>query len=115
VVAAAPQCPGPQPLAAGVVGAAWAWACFAGLAGGATGLPVPIGAGRVLKRTFILSTQPVKASLSALTRLKSATLRRLVETPVSAMRRASGLCAASKNPLYWPFRRASAASSPARL
>ena len=46
-------------------------------------LPVPVGAGRVLKRPFIFSTQPVKASLSAETRPKSATLRRPEGTPES--------------------------------
>eukprot|EP01036_Dinobryon_divergens_P055249 gene55249-73796_t len=54
-----------QPLA----GAPPAWACFAG-ATGAFGAPT--GAARVLKRPFILLTQPEKASLSAETRPKSA-------------------------------------------
>ena len=54
--------------------AAWASLAGAGLAGaaGATAALVgPVGEGRDLKRSFILATQPLKASLSAVTLLKS--------------------------------------------
>ena len=72
-------------------GACAAWACLAD----AIGLPVPTGAGRVLKRPFIFSTQPAKVWLSAEARLKSATPRRPSGAPDSATRRASGLLAFS--------------------
>jgi len=83
---------GGYPLVAGALAAA----CLAG-ATGAAALRVggPTGAGFWRNLTFILSTQPAKASLSAVTRPKSATLRRPTGRPVRATFRASGLRAVS--------------------